>query len=67
MITESKSNEDVQAFLEKIGFDCQDGCASDVGDRNEVARRSNAARSSDIYRRSLARACLSELRHTKAA
>lgn len=66
MITESKANDDVQAFLEKIGFGYQDRPALDTVDLNQIECRSRTARSSDIYLRSLARACLSELRHTKA-
>jgi len=53
---------DVGEFLEKVGLE---GELKSEGLKLDPS--SEAARRSDVYRRSLARACLSELSHRRAA
>ncbi len=57
--------QDVRTVLETVGLECEASLLDQPHDLNAVQRQSEAARRSDVYRRSLARACLSELRHRK--
>jgi len=67
MTHEGKTDDEVGVFLEKVGLEREGGQPSATSDLGPAERRSDAARASDVYRRALARACLSELRHRKAA
>ena len=57
--------QDVRTVLETVGLECEATLSDPQNDVNAIKRQSEAARRSDVYRRSLARACLSELRHRK--
>ncbi len=67
MTYERGDTQDVELFLARVGLE-QTGHETDIEcDVRSVQRISEKARASDVYRRSLARACLLELQSGRAA